>query len=240
MSRAGDRLAVRRQPRDDDAIARQRRISSNRDMDNPHPEAPRRRRWKLYLITAAVAIGVAVAGIRDFFRGDPAFVARPTPAVLQAVRDLARLETTELHIEKVIDLTDKQSAFFGLITGEDTVLLVAVGEVSVGVDLSKLSVEDVQVDGAGGVRVRLPEPEVFRVYLDDAHTYVYKRTTTLFARRNEQLESRARVEAVAAVERAARETDALERSKRVADRQVRTLLEKLGFKSIDVRWHGVI
>src|SRR5687768_8123922 len=34
---------------------------------------------------------------------------KPTPSMLTAVRDLARLETTEVHVEKVIDLTDRQS-----------------------------------------------------------------------------------------------------------------------------------
>ncbi len=40
---------------------------------------------------------------------------RPTPSVITAVRDLARLETAEVHVEKVVDLTDRQSRFFGLI-----------------------------------------------------------------------------------------------------------------------------
>jgi hypothetical protein len=40
---------------------------------------------------------------------------RPTPNVLVAVKDLARLESASFHMERVIDLTDKQSRLFGLI-----------------------------------------------------------------------------------------------------------------------------
>src|SRR3954451_8813318 len=46
-------------------------------------------------------------------------VLKATPAILMSVRDLARLETTEMHIEKVVDLTDKQSRFFGLLETTD-------------------------------------------------------------------------------------------------------------------------
>ena len=36
-------------------------------------------------------------------------VVRPTPDVLVAVRDLARLESASFHMERVIDLSDKLS-----------------------------------------------------------------------------------------------------------------------------------
>jgi hypothetical protein len=62
---------------------------------------------------------------------------RSGPALLLSVRELARLELLELHLEKVLDLAEKQSRFFGLIETTDAILLVAAGDVTLGVDLSQ-------------------------------------------------------------------------------------------------------
>ena len=68
-----------------------------------------------------------------------------------------------MHMEKVIDLTDKQSRLFGLVETTDAILLVASGDVTVGVDLAKIKDEDVMVDAAtGNARLVLPEPEISR------------------------------------------------------------------------------
>src|SRR5262249_51799669 len=122
---------------------------------------------------------------------------KPTPNLLVAIRDVAKLETTELHMEKVIDLTDRQSRFFGLIEANDAILLVASGDVVLGVDLSKVSESDVTLDAKSeAARVRLPSPEVLSTRLDEKGTYVYTRSTDLLAKRNEHLEARARQEAI--------------------------------------------
>jgi len=71
-------------------------------------------------------------------------VVRPTPDVLVAVRDLARLESASFHMERVIDLSDKQSKLWGMINTEDAILLVAVAEVTAGIDLQKLTAPSTQ------------------------------------------------------------------------------------------------
>src|SRR5882757_6288682 len=137
---------------------------------------------------AALVVAAALAYF-SMERGHPGAsrtVVRPTGTILMSVRDLARLETNELHMEKVIDLTDKQSRLFGLIDTSDAILLVAAGDVTVGIDLTKMADDDVVVDRATGVaRVTLPAPEILSVRLDEGHTYVYRRSTALLARRNE-------------------------------------------------------
>ena len=66
-------------------------------------------------------------------------VVRPLPNVLLAVHDLARIESVTFHMERVIDLTEKQSRLFGLIESRDAILLVAVADVSAGIDLGKVA-----------------------------------------------------------------------------------------------------
>ena len=99
----------------------------------------------------------------------------------------------------------------GLIESEDALLLVAVANVTAGVDLQKLTADDIDVDKVSGrVRIQLPAPEILSAALDNEHTYVHTRRTGLLAQRKEDLETRARVEAERALIEAARQTWILE------------------------------
>lgn len=167
-------------------------------------------------------------------------VVRALPNVLLAVRDLSRLETTSFHLERVIDLSEQQSNLFGLIRSEDAILLVAVGDVSAGIDLGKLRPEDVEVDAAAhGVRITLPAPELFHTALDNEKTYVHTRRTGVLARRQEQLETRARQQAERDLANAAESAGILIRAGNGARRVVEELLRSLGYRSVEVRVRGM-
>lgn len=161
-------------------------------------------------------------------------VVRPMPSVLLAVRDLARLESVSFHMERVIDLTEKQSRLFGLVETQDAILLVAVADISAGIDLARLQEGDIQTDPKlGRVKIRLPNSEIFHVNLDKEHTYVHTRKTGLLARREEDLESRARAEAERALVDAAREAGILVRARENARRVVEGLVRSLGYTQIE-------
>lgn len=164
---------------------------------------------------------------------------RPTPTVVLAVRDLARLESASYHVEKVVELTDAQSRLFGLVEAKDAILLVAVGDVVAGVDLSNLSDADVRADDAThSVHLTLPAPEVLSASLDEGQTHVYERRTDVLASRNETLEGMARGEAEKQMRQAAIDEGILARAKANAERTVRGLLRSMGFATIDVQWTG--
>jgi hypothetical protein len=192
------------------------------------------------LAASIVVLGVALVLFFAARREPPSAsrtIVRPTGTILMSVRELARLETNELHMEKVVDLTDKQSRLFGLIDASDAILLVAAGDVTIGVDLTKLGEGDLVVDrDAGTARITLPPPEVLSVRLDEEHTYVYRRTTALLARRNEQLESSARKEAVRAIEEASRDPAVMEKARKQAERQLKDLFEKFGVTQVTLGW----
>lgn len=206
-------------------------------------DAPRTKKglplWPLFAFAALCAIGTAsyVVSLWLPSRDETTVTARPTNTLLLAVRDLSRLETTQLHMEKVIDLTEQQRRFFGLLEGTDALLLVAVGDVTVGVDLGKLRDDDVAMDPNTKIAtMRLPAPEIFSVRLDERGTYVHRRTTSLLAERDEQLESKARQRAVAAIEKAAREAGVTERAKQQAERQLCALATALGASEVQFVW----
>jgi len=192
------------------------------------------------LVAWVALLAAAILAYVSMERGHPGAsrtVVRPTGTVLMSVRDLARLETNELHMEKVIDLADKQSRLFGLIDTSDAILLVAAGDVTIGVDLTKLGDDDVVVDReSSSARLTLPAPEVLSVRLDEEHTYVYKRSTSLLADRNEHLESKARQEAVRSIEEAARDSAVMEKARKQAERQLGDLLKKFGITRTTFGW----
>lgn len=207
-------------------------------------------RWWLLAGTAVAAAGTGlVLGIvapRLFASALPslptlpalsasASVLRPTPDVIVAVKSLARLETAAFHLERVIDLREKQSQLFGLIASEDAILLVAAADVTAGVDLRRLSPDDIEVtDDSRRVRITLPASEIFHAALDPEKTYVHTRRTDLLARRNETLETNARREAERALTQAALDGGILDKADHNAHRIVHELLASLGFQRIEI------
>ena len=191
-----------------------------------------------------VLVGLTLLGALIFLmpwrQPEHVIVERPTPSLLIAIRDMSKLETAEVHVEKVVDLTDRQSSFFGLVETKDAILLVAVGRAVVGVDLGKMRDEDVTLDGATGTaRINLPEPEVLSARLDEDATYVFARSTDLLARRNEQLEASARRQAQRAIEAAARTPDVTQRARNQAEKQLTALAKALGAKQVEVTFGAV-
>lgn len=168
---------------------------------------------------------------------EPAPVLRPTPAVVTSMRQLALLQTVSFHLERVIDLRDRQNHFFGMVQSEDALLLVAAGDVTAGVDLSGMRDEDVEVDPQGKrVKVLLPPAQVLSSRLDNDATYVHTRRTDALAKRQETLETRARQEAESSLRQAAVAGGILQRAREGAERTVGTLLRSLGFESVEIRF----
>lgn len=162
-------------------------------------------------------------------------VLRPTASVLVTIRDLQRLESASFHMERVIDLTEKQSALFGLIESEDAILLVAAANVSAGVDLGKLTAADVDANlETKHARIALPPAEVLSSAIDSERTYVHTRNTGALARRREDLETRARQEAERSLTQAALEAGLLARAEQNAIRTVTELVRSLGYEQVEV------
>jgi hypothetical protein len=162
-------------------------------------------------------------------------VIRGTSAVVAAVRDLAQLESASYHMERVIDLRDRQTHLYGLFESEDALLLVAAADVVAGVDLRQLRDGDVQFDPVAHVaHIRLPPPSVLWARLDNQRTYVHTRKTDALALRGETLETRARQEAEQMLRDAALEAGILERARDNAAHTVKTLIQSLGFDRVEV------
>ncbi|MFA7407010.1 MAG: DUF4230 domain-containing protein [Anaerolineaceae bacterium] len=114
----------------------------------------------------------------------------PDPAtIIREVQSLARLETIQYSVQKVITAEVNQGVL-GPLFG-DKLLLVAHGYVIAGVDLADLSVNDLRLED-DVLYVHLPEAEVFVAALNNENSYIYDRTTGLFRKSDANLETAAR------------------------------------------------
>jgi hypothetical protein len=160
----------------------------------------------------------------------------PTPTILpdpvtiiNQVRPLARLETIQYSVEKIITAEIGQE-IFGTLFG-DRLLFVAHGVVIAGVDLSKLSAEDLRIQN-GILEIALPEAEIFVATLDNEKSYVYDRETGIFRRQDEELETLARQAAEKEIREAAVGDGILKQARINAEVFLDRLLDDLGFEKV--------
>ena len=190
---------------------------------------------RIGIFVALAALALLAGAVVLALRPETATSLRSTPSVVTAIRDLARLEAVEYHVERIIDLRDKQSLLFGLIKTQDAILFVAVGEVTAGVDLSELGDGDVVVDRSKGTaQITLPRARVLWTRLDNERSFVYARLTDPFTQRHEDLETRARQEAESTLENSAVASGILERARTNAEHTVEALVRSLGYPAVVV------
>jgi len=167
----------------------------------------------------------------------------PTPTVIpdpltiiNEVRSLARLETIHYSVEKVITAEIGQDRFRFLFG--DRLLFVARGEVIAGIDLGRLSREDLWLIG-DRLHVRLPEPEVFVATLDNHRSYVYDRDVGLLRREVTDLETLARRTAEEEILKAALEDGILDTARVNAENFLRGFFGHLGYDQVEFEYYEI-
>lgn len=160
----------------------------------------------------------------------------PTPTVIpdpvtiiREVQSLARLETIQYSIEKVITAEVNQGVF-GPLFG-DRLLFVAHGYVIAGIDLSKMGTQDLQMKN-GVLYVNLPDSEVFVATLNNEKSYVYDRTTGILKKGETNLETVARQAAEQEILRGAVDDGILLQAKQNAEVYLERLFNTLGYQQV--------
>ena len=157
----------------------------------------------------------------------------PTPTIIpdpvtyiNEIRALARLETIQYSIEKVITGETGGGTFQGLFG--DKILFVGHGTVIAGIDLDKLRPEDMRFEN-GVLTVQLPPAEIFIAALDNEKSYVYDRDTGVLARPDPNLETLVRQSAEQEILKAALEDGILEQAQINAEAYLIKFFSALGF-----------
>jgi len=160
----------------------------------------------------------------------------PTPTVIpdpvtyiNEVRALARLETIQYSVEKVVTCEINQGTL-GFLVG-DKVLFVGHGVVIAGIDMGKILPEDMRLE-AGALIVKLPPPEIFIATLDNQKSYVYDRETGLLNKPSPELETICRQSAEAEILKAATEDGILTQAQTNAENYLYRFFQALGYENV--------
>jgi hypothetical protein len=161
----------------------------------------------------------------------------PTPTVIpdpvtiiRQVQSLARLETIQYTVEKVITAEVNQGVL-GPLFG-DKLLLVAHGNVIAGIDLNEIQSTDLWLEG-DVLKARLPAAEVFSATLDNQQSYIYDRTTGLLTKGDPGLETAARQIAEQEIRKAAETDGILELAQQNAEAYLERLFNTLGCLKVE-------
>jgi hypothetical protein len=193
----------------------------------------------LIIVVLSVALGVGI-GSFDFMERvpviGPLLEDRPPqtttgPVVVEGIQELDQLATVR-WTESVLVTRESGGTDLGRTLTGERVLLVATGDVEAGVNLAELGEDDVRVDGVT-VTIRLPEPEILSVGLDEEETRVYDRDFgPLNFRPDDRLVEEARDVALDKIEKAARGEDILNQAEQNAENSIRAFVTTLGFEEV--------
>ena len=152
------------------------------------------------------------------------------PAVVREIQRLSELVTVKYSIQKVVGLKEEKVPF-----GSEQVLLMVQADVLGGIDLSALNTNDVQIAPNNAVTARLPPPKVLHVYVDEKQTRVWDRSKTWWTPWvpfNPELEQKARLAALEAVQAAALEMGILSNAQQNAQKTIWEVLRAAGAETV--------
>src|SRR5207237_4254408 len=152
-------------------------------------------------------------------------------AVVTRVRDLNRLETAAMRVTHISTITQSYNLVPNAMGG-DQLTLFAAGDVIAGVDLSRITRNDVRREADGSIVMRLPPPEILVSRLDNRETRVIARKTGLFRRADENLESRARMNAEIGIRQEAMKKGILPLAANNAETKLASFIQTLGVKTV--------
>ena len=119
--------------------------------------------------------------------------------------------------------------------GSESILLLVRGKVQAGVDLADLGPGDVMILGRDAVRIHLMPPSIHEAYLDEKYTKVWDRQTTWWTpwvSADNDLEHKARMQAISDIKAAALEMGILSEAKRNAEMDISKILQAFGLNKV--------
>lgn len=142
------------------------------------------------VLTAGVTIGVLLLqeqGLIPWLGRD--YQNRAT-IVLESIQQMSVLTTTRYNFSSLVTTEREMPPVLAALYGERQVL-VAVGHVTAGIDLSLMDAEDVTINN-GVLTLHLPPPSLQDCFLNEGASYVVERDTGIFSESAPQLEGQAR------------------------------------------------
>jgi hypothetical protein len=148
---------------------------------------------------------------------------------LTQVQQLKQLVTVRYHMQRVVGMREPK-----LPVGEESILLIVEGEVDAGLDLSKITPDDIAVGNDRSVTLTFPAAQIVAAFIDEKGTRVWDRRITWWTPwvpYNPDLEHRARLEAIADLRKAALDGHILDEARKSAETALRDFCNAVGLKA---------
>lgn len=213
------------------------RMNSSTDLPTPLEtlrfSAMTSSRW-IPAAVAGVAVGVVLLfGLLVAFFAFSFFVKRsptiaPSSTIITQVQAMNELVLVKYVVEKIVTLDSEPS-----LLGSDRIVILTHAVVKAGVDLGALRPEDIEVRGTR-IRLRLPAARITDCYIDDRRTQVWEHATRFWRPMDQDLEQKARRQALDQIRAAAGDQGIQKEAMQRAQDQLKWFLNSLGFKEAEV------
>jgi hypothetical protein len=197
--------------------------------------------WKLLkpvlllVLVAGVVIAVLFAYTRGLIPGLGTTYTVNTTIILDGIQQLSSLTVTRYNYSSTVYTERDMPDFLKFLYG-DRQVMVAVGSVTAGIDMTRVQPQDVIWDGQV-LSLRLPAPTLQDCFLDDGATYIADQQTGLFARRDPNIDQNTRRYVVGQFRDAALAGDILSQAQTQAEQVIRqfvTLVSSDAVRRIDI------
>lgn len=181
-------------------------------------------KWKIAAISSSCLLLIVLAAFFASGLVHSAFGLRRLDAnsVVMQIKQLKQLVTVKYSIQRVEGLREPKIPL-----GEESILLMVQGEVLAGVDLDRLSSHDIQYTSERSATITLPAAHILYSFLDEKQTKVWDRQITWWTPwvpYDNDLEHRARLQAIDDVRKAALNMGILDQSQKNAELAIRDIL----------------
>jgi hypothetical protein len=131
------------------------------------------------LVLGTTTINSIFSGINSIFNPPPPVLVFNMSSVVEKVQNLSQLTTVRYNYSGIVDTSTDMPSLLNALYGQQLVL-IAVGHITAGVDLSQLSEEDVTIND-GILTINLPAASLQDCFLNEQETYVAERSSGAFA-----------------------------------------------------------
>ncbi|MCG7411554.1 DUF4230 domain-containing protein [Moraxella nonliquefaciens] len=204
----------------------------------PTPKSKKINKFTLFCVVAVMAMIVFLAIFWTLkFTEEPAVSAISRDGVVTEIQKMARLNTVAFSVDTVIT-AQKEGNWYKLWQDEQKGLFVAKGRVLAGVDLDKITAQNVvvtfdpqtdpKVAPHANITVTLPPSQVFEVFLDDIQVYDWKTGLFGVANNDPQILNQAQISAKTEVLKKACQGDIMTLATNNATHQIKGLFALTG------------
>ena len=154
----------------------------------------------------------------------------PTPIVIGSFQELGNLISVEYTLQTVVE-TQRERVFP---LGPERIILVAVGNIEAGIDLTQIEDSDIIIEGTS-VTIMLPPAQVTSIELLPGETEIFDSQRGWLMSEYEGLELEAMDKARSQLEHwAIDRVNILDQAEESAETQMENFLRRLGFKDIQI------